>query len=82
MPLALAAIPLAVGGTLSLRNRGSFRHENYSKRIESLLVLWLKNLSGNPEHGYLADGMTECIERPSGCREGPASYLPNLLAAL
>ena len=31
------------------------------ERIESLLVLPLKSLSGDPEHDYFADGMTDAL---------------------
>jgi TolB-like protein/DNA-binding winged helix-turn-helix (wHTH) protein/Tfp pilus assembly protein PilF len=61
--LAVAAIALGafgvalylVGGTSGPGRQGS------SKRMESLLVLPLKSLSGDPEQAYFVDGMTDAL---------------------
>src|SRR5688572_9941979 len=58
MPVTLAVALVAVGVMLN-RGKTTNRREtdNPSKRMESLLVLPLKNLSSDAEQGYFADGM-------------------------
>jgi TolB-like protein/DNA-binding winged helix-turn-helix (wHTH) protein/tetratricopeptide (TPR) repeat protein len=59
--LALVAVPvIALGVTLLARKAGD-GPDGSSKRIESLLVLPLKNLSGDPEQDYFADGLTDAL---------------------
>ncbi|MEO7649173.1 MAG: winged helix-turn-helix domain-containing protein, partial [Bryobacteraceae bacterium] len=40
---------------------GSVRSHDPARRIQSLIVLPLKSLSGDPEQGYFADGMTDAL---------------------
>jgi TolB-like protein/DNA-binding winged helix-turn-helix (wHTH) protein/tetratricopeptide (TPR) repeat protein len=63
LPVALAAIALlTVGVALYLGNVvDAFSHHRPPQRMESLLVLPLKNLSSDPEQGYFADGMTDAL---------------------
>jgi TolB-like protein/Tfp pilus assembly protein PilF len=59
--IALAAvlcICLLAAGWLVVRHRTAV---TVAPRIRSLAVLPLRNLSGNPEQDYLADGITEAI---------------------
>jgi TolB-like protein/tetratricopeptide (TPR) repeat protein/DNA-binding winged helix-turn-helix (wHTH) protein len=62
-PLTLAAIALAAIGVMLYLGKlfDRFGHDNSSKRMSSLLVLPLKSLSGDPEQGYFADGMTDAL---------------------
>jgi TolB-like protein/tetratricopeptide (TPR) repeat protein len=50
-------------GLILYRKNGvdGVRSENPTRRIQSLLVLPLKSLSGDPEQGYFADGMTDAL---------------------
>jgi TolB-like protein/DNA-binding winged helix-turn-helix (wHTH) protein/tetratricopeptide (TPR) repeat protein len=63
LQFALVAIPVvALGVTLFSRKIVLWGgHEQPSERINSLLVLPLKNLSGDPEQDYFADGMTDAL---------------------
>ncbi len=56
---ALAAVVLAVLAASPLRER--FLGAAAPARIESLAVLPLENLSGNPDQDYFADGITEAL---------------------
>jgi TolB-like protein len=61
--MAACAAALAVVGILAALNVGGWRNRLLGRaapqRIESLAVLPLANLSGDPEQEYFADGMTE-----------------------
>lgn len=63
LPVLLAAMAIsALGLTLYVWKRtDGFRHGGFSRRMESLLVLPLKSLSGDPEQDYFADGMTDAL---------------------
>jgi TolB-like protein/DNA-binding winged helix-turn-helix (wHTH) protein/tetratricopeptide (TPR) repeat protein len=55
-------VVLAIGVTLYWgKINGRAGHPASSKRIESLLVLPFKNLSGDPEQNYFADSMTDAL---------------------
>ena len=57
LQFALVAVPVvALGVTLFSR-----KVVDRVERIDSLLVLPLKNLSGDPEQDYFADGMTDAL---------------------
>src|SRR5260370_11438729 len=60
---ALAALALAlVAGLIWLvHERSTIQRASASGGIRSLAVLPLQNFSGNPEHDYLSDGMTEAL---------------------
>jgi TolB-like protein len=73
-PAVLVYLPLARGETVTGNARESrpavvrwldgllaTKPANDSRRIESLAVLPLENLSGNPEHEYLAEGVTDAL---------------------
>ena len=57
LQLALVAIPVVALGLALFSRKAVDRVE----RIDSLLVLPLKNLSGDPEEDYFADGMTDAL---------------------
>jgi len=58
----LAVALTSVGLTLySGKIFDSASKDNSAKRIQSLLVLPLKSLSGDPEQDYFADGMTDAL---------------------
>jgi serine/threonine protein kinase/TolB-like protein len=61
--LAACGVALALIATLAALNVGGWRDRLLGRaapqRIESLAVLPLANLSGDPEQEYFADGMTE-----------------------
>ena len=61
--LVLAGIAVVVlGGALFWRQIvHTVNHQRSAERINSLLVLPLKNLSGDPEQDYFADGMTDAL---------------------
>src|SRR5262245_21897480 len=61
--VALTAMTLsALGLMLYLGKRGDrFGHDISPRRMESLLVLPHKRLSGDPEQAYFADGMTDAL---------------------
>jgi TolB-like protein/Tfp pilus assembly protein PilF len=61
--IALAALGLVLAAALAWlwRQRSTELPASAISRIRSLAVLPLENLSGNPEQGYLADGMTEAL---------------------
>jgi TolB-like protein/DNA-binding winged helix-turn-helix (wHTH) protein/Tfp pilus assembly protein PilF len=63
LPVTLAAVALVtLGVTLYLAKvYNAFGHDRGLKRMDSLLVLPLKNLSSDPEQGYLADGITDAL---------------------
>jgi TolB-like protein/DNA-binding winged helix-turn-helix (wHTH) protein/Flp pilus assembly protein TadD len=50
---------LALGAIALVLNRGSHAKNSSEPPITSIAVLPLRNLSGNPEQEYFADGMTE-----------------------
>src|SRR5229473_6381462 len=60
---ALAALALAlVAGLIWLvRERTAIQPASANGGIRSIAVLPLQNSSGNPEHDYLSDGMTEAL---------------------
>ncbi len=58
-PVALSLLALAILAGLLWRQRLLERFR--AAKIESLAVLPLENLSGNPEEEYFADGMTEAL---------------------
>jgi TolB-like protein/DNA-binding winged helix-turn-helix (wHTH) protein/Tfp pilus assembly protein PilF len=58
--VALAAVLLVLAASLVWRQRFLERFQS-PKKIESVAVLPLENLSGNPEEEYFADGMTEAL---------------------
>lgn len=63
-PFAVAGTLVALLVTLAALNIGGWREKLLSgggPRIESLAVLPLENLSGDPEQEYFADGMTEAL---------------------
>jgi len=67
-PIALLAAGLALAllaGAIILTNVGGMRDRLFGgkgpPRIESLAVLPLQNLSGDPQQDYFADGMTEAV---------------------
>ena len=63
---AVLAIFASVWVAIHARNTGSSTHPG----IKSLVVLPLKNLSGDPAQEYLADGMTEAlVSRLSGIHD-------------
>jgi len=65
LALAIAGIALLIGLSLSsVRER--LLGGRKSPRIESLAVLPLVNLSGNPDQDYFADGMTEALTTDLG----------------
>src|SRR6266404_1686033 len=88
--LVTAAVTVGVVGRFAYRVRGAATPH----QIESLAVLPLKNLSGDPAQDYFADGMTEqlttdlgqisalrVISRTSAMRyKGPDKSLPDVLA--
>jgi TolB-like protein/tetratricopeptide (TPR) repeat protein len=63
----IATVGLAVGMGLvaaawfGLRHKGNAPQPQAAGKIESLAVLPLRNLSGDPAQQYLADGMTEAL---------------------
>ncbi len=59
--LGLAALATTVVGLNLGAWRGRLLGRPTSPRIESLAVLPLENLSGDPEQEYFADGMTEAL---------------------
>ncbi len=58
-PVALAVVLVALAAGLAWRQRLLERFR--PAKIESLAVLPLENLSGNPDEEYFADGMTEAL---------------------
>ncbi len=64
-PLALAGIAAALVAVVAGLNVGGWRDRLFggaaTPRIESLAVLPLANLSGDPEQEYFADGMTDAL---------------------
>jgi TolB-like protein/DNA-binding winged helix-turn-helix (wHTH) protein/tetratricopeptide (TPR) repeat protein len=63
LQFAVVAVPVvALGVTLFSRKVvDSVYHDRSLERIDSLLVLPLKNLTGDPEQDYFADGMTDAL---------------------
>ena len=63
--LSLAALPIIVLALVVGLNVGDLRERLFGGatpgRIESIAVLPLENLSGDPEQEYFADGMTEAL---------------------
>src|SRR5262245_59880515 len=57
LQFALVAMPIIVLGVTLFSRKAADRVEH----IDSLLVLPLKNLSGDPEQDYFADGMTNAL---------------------
>jgi eukaryotic-like serine/threonine-protein kinase len=57
--VAGTAVALAAGIAIGLNAPGWLWHGSRPGRIESLAVLPLENLSGDPSQSYFADGMTE-----------------------
>ncbi len=58
--LAAAALVILLVGAIGLWFFAN-RSTNNTKRIESIAVLPLENLSGDPSQDYFADGMTEAL---------------------
>ena len=59
LQVALVAIPVVALGVTLFSSKVVNRADH--ERIDSLLVLPLKNLSGDPEQDYFADGMTDAL---------------------
>ena len=58
---ALAAVSVVALGVTLFSRKVASRTTGRPERIDSLLVLPLKNLSGDPEQDYFADGMTDAL---------------------
>lgn len=61
--VALVAVALTSIGLTLYRGKivGSVERDNSPRRIQSLLVLPLRSLSGDPEQDYFTDGMTDAL---------------------